>query len=418
MTETSLSKTPVPAPDLEYSWSDYACSIYRSIEPIADTWDALLDNRDIFLSSRYLYGAEKYPPVGMQYFYALVRREDYVGAIYLQLSHFNARRSLNYERVNGALKGGRIGKTIKQFVAGQIDFYTLVCGNTLVTGSHGYYFDDTLDEESQLMIIDGVLEQVKEFATNEGLNVRLIFIKDFFDPKFSGLSNKNLCNQYNKFSAQPNMIMPIDPAWQDFGDYLAALLSKYRVRARRARKKCAGIVKRDMDLGALDTERNTLHELYSRIAEKASFNLFELSPGYFYGLQKHLGDTFKVVGYYDEGKLIAFFSLVKNNQTVEAHFLGYASDVNQEKQIYLNMLLDMIDIAIKARCDTIVFARTAMEIKSSVGAIGHDMYFYLQHDQAFKNVLLPRFYNLLDPKSQWVARSPFRSDQASQDGPA
>jgi hypothetical protein len=53
---------------------------------------------------------------------------------------------------------------------------------------------------------------------------------------------------------------------------------------------------------------------------------------------------------------------------MDTYFLGYDDSIQREKMLYLNMLYDMIAYSINKGFKEIIFARTALEIKSSVGA--------------------------------------------------
>ena len=57
---------------------------------------------------------------------------------------------------------------------------------------------------------------------------------------------------------------------------------------------------------------------------------------------------------------------------------------------------------------TIVFARTALEIKSSVGAKPVKMYGLITHSNALINHNIARFFNYLEPKTDWQERNPFK----------
>ncbi len=72
------------------------------------------------------------------------------------------------------------------------------------------------------------------------------------------------------------------------------------------------------------------------------------------------------------------------------------------------MLLDLVRCGIDQKFDSVFFARTALEIKSSIGARPRDMFFYLRHVNGLHNKLLPRIYGILDPKEEWQQRSPFK----------
>jgi hypothetical protein len=97
-----------------------------------------------------------------------------------------------------------------------------------------------------------------------------------------------------------------------------------------------------------------------------------------------------------------------NADEIEAHFLGYEEKVNKEKQLYLNMLLDMISLSIELGVHRIIYGRTAMEIKSSVGAKPYNMQFYLQYQNALINKFVGLVYNMLEPEVKWIQRQPFK----------
>ena len=79
--------------------------------------------------------------------------------------------------------------------------------------------------------------------------------------------------------------------------------------------------------------------------------------------------------------------------------------------MYLNILYDIIKVGFEQECKSIVFARTALEIKSSVGAEPHEMYWYLRHRNKISNRFLSQIVDYLNPKDDWVQRKPFK-DQA------
>ena len=56
----------------------------------------------------------------------------------------------------------------------------------------------------------------------------------------------------------------------------------------------------------------------------------------------------------------------------------------------------------------IIFARTALEIKSSVGAKPKPMYGYVQHKNKVLNKCMPTFFEWFEPKIVWQERNPFK----------
>ena len=106
-------------------------------------------------------------------------------------------------------------------------------------------------------------------------------------------------------------------------------------------------------------------------------------------------------------KLIGFFSLIKHNNTLDTYFLGYNNELNYTYQIYLNMLYRMIKHGIEQDYKHIIFARTAMEIKSSVGAKPLEMVMYMKHTNRLLNRILKWCVKLMTPKKEWEERHPF-----------
>ena len=97
-----------------------------------------------------------------------------------------------------------------------------------------------------------------------------------------------------------------------------------------------------------------------------------------------------------------------NNKSLETYFLGYDSEHQHSNQLYLNMLYDMAVYAINNGFESVVYARTAMEIKSSVGAQPEPMFIYLKYTNSFVNALLKQIFNLMNPTQKWEERRPFK----------
>ena len=77
---------------------------------------------------------------------------------------------------------------------------------------------------------------------------------------------------------------------------------------------------------------------------------------------------------------------------MDTYFLGYDDSIQKEKMLYLNMLYDMIGYAVEKQFKSIVFGRTALEKKSSVGAKPIKMYGLMEHRNGFINANLPKIF--------------------------
>ena len=93
---------------------------------------------------------------------------------------------------------------------------------------------------------------------------------------------------------------------------------------------------------------------------------------------------------------------------MDTYFLGYDDSIQREKMLYLNMLYDMVAYSINNGFKEIVFARTALEIKSSVGAKPQEMYGFMKHSNHAINLVVDKIFCYLEPEVVWQERNPFK----------
>ena len=97
-----------------------------------------------------------------------------------------------------------------------------------------------------------------------------------------------------------------------------------------------------------------------------------------------------------------------NEETLETYFLGYDETIQKENMLYLNMLYNMTKYGIENGFNRIIFGRTALEIKSSVGAIPVQMSGFIYHTNPWINRFMKIIFKQLEPKVQWQQRHPFK----------
>ena len=202
------------------------------------------------------------------------------------------------------------------------------------------------------------------------------------------------------------MILPV--TWHTFDDYKTNLTKKYRQRLNSARKKASVIVKKELTLQDIEIHKHRLFELYKNVSDNAKINTFLLPKGHFYSLKQQLGTDFKVFGYFLNDILIGFYTLIINKSVLETYFLGYDSTHQYTYQLYLNMLYDMAEFGINNQLNSVVYARTAMEIKSSVGAKPIAMSMYMKHTNVILNSVLQLLFKTMNPTQDWEERHPFK----------
>ncbi|MBN8676707.1 MAG: GNAT family N-acetyltransferase [Chitinophagales bacterium] len=387
-------------------------TFFRSIEAAGQDWDHAAPAHDLFLQRQYLSILEANPPEGMRFGYLVFYQQDQpVGVALCQIKYFKGDDNiadLDVPRKDPCFFGG-LAQWFKKWVAGKAAADILICGNMLLTGEHGYYFNqEKVREEDAIIVLEQALDYVIEHMGKEGVKMPVILVKDIAPlhrPQGQFLGKKG----FTEFEIQPNMVL--DLPYQNMEEYLNAMSTKYRTRAKRAFKKLDGIEKRQMTYAEILHELPNIYRLYKDIANNAGFNMVDLNEHYLAALKKDLQEHFQMFAYYLDGKLVAFYTMIWNHDELEAHFLGYEKSLNHDYQLYLNILYDIIRMGIEGGSKQIVFARTALEIKSSVGAVAHDLYCYLRHQNTVANRFVPTILDYLKPVEEWQPRHPFKDHE-------
>lgn len=285
--------------------------------------------------------------------------------------------------------------------------HVLLIGNNMLTGQNSFAFSDKIDKIKGLQTLKKASEALITILKNKGIKIHLISFKDFSESETEHFQEAGF-EDYYPFSTQPNMVFNIDKDWNSEQDYINALSKKYRDQYKRARKKADGIVKKKMHLEDIIKNEKIIYELYFHVAKNAYFNTFFLAKNHFRVLKETLKDKFLFYGYFQDEKLIGFNTIIKNGDVMDTYFLGYDESVQREKMVYLNMLYDIIAYSINKGFKEIVFARTALEIKSSVGAKPQQMFGFIKHRNSLINSKIEKLFDYLEPKVDWKERNPFK----------
>lgn len=401
---------PTKTKGLLLSQKDMSVIVHHSIYDVSKDWEQVAPKDNVFLQRKYLQLLEDCPPADCGFVYLLFYQESNpVGVAIGQIGTFSAEDSINETDENEKRCAfSSVYNFIKGLVRSSVKVEALLCGNALLTGEHNVYFQDSkFSKVKQIELLEeAILLTVKELD-KRGRNISLFYIKEYHE-NHRAEAQTWVDKKYHEFTAQPDMILSMRPEWETFEDYLVAMSSKYRVRVKRARKKGKDIVKVPFDVQKIQENLDRIHELYQKIAEKSVFNLVNLNPKYFLELKKRFGEDFRLVGYYIDDTLVGYYTTIKNHEELEAHFLGYDQSFNHKYQMYLNILYDIIQVGFEEKSTRINFARTALEIKSSVGAEPSDMFWYLRHRNNFSNKFLAQIVNYINPKEEWIQRKPFK----------
>lgn len=385
----------------------FSCRLFPSAESASVLWESVAPGHNAFLGLSYLRVVERHSPEGVTPFYLVFVREDQpVGIAYFQLVDFRADQSLQSSAPQGFFP--RLAYDLKQKALGLLRLRLLHLGNVLLTGPRGFYFlPDISQEEANALLANALSHAARRLEKEHGYIINSYLVKDL--PASQQAAQRVWLDKgFEELCFFPNMVLHLSPEWRQFDDYLNSLHSKYRVRARRAFRLLDGVRTRELSLEEIRHREGELYGLYQQVAASVEFNMATLDPEYFFGLKEEMGDAFHLIGYFLEGRLLGFYSTIENGEELEAHFMGFDQQYNRDYQLYLNMLFDMIGMGIGLGVRYISFARTAMEIKSSVGAVAEDLKCYIRHRSPVVHALIRPLVKWLQPSLEWEPRHPFK----------
>lgn len=397
----------------------YSVQVKKQIKDVQEVWDSVAPKENLFLQSTYLQTLENFPPEKMTFRYLIFYKDNQpIGIAYNQIFRLNVEDSIQQSEEEEATNKANciiraFSNAVKKWFIKRAEFNLLICGNLLLTGEYGFHFNEPIGEEKTANLIQDALDALQNILDKEQTKVSVHLLKDYKIETCEKLKEELQKETYHPFLMQPSMYMNIRSNWDSFDNYLGDMSSKYRVRAKRARKKGSSIVKKELTLEEIKVHEERIYELYKMIADGAGFNAFLLHKQYFTELKRSLGDRYKLTAYFIDDQLVAFYTAIFNYQEMDAHFLGVDSTYNREHQVYLNILYDLVNRAIEGGVKTIDFARTALEIKSSVGAVSQDMLCFFKHRSTLSSKILQFVFDSLNPKEEWQPRSPFKSDVVS-----
>jgi hypothetical protein len=378
----------------------YSFQIFKSVSDLPLEWNSL-SVKNIFLTTTYFEALEKSAPANMCcHFIGVYQEVELVGIALSQFLDLNQLESFGNR--DNCLK-----TTVRNTVFRNLSSHILIIGNNMLTGQNAFVFSDKTDKVQALKTLKMASEKLQTIFKNKGLKVHITTFKDFTINETAAFRQAGF-QKYFQFTTQPNMVFDIPIQWKSEQDYIDALSKKYRDQYKRARKKSEGIEKRKMNLEDIIEYEDTIYDLYYHVAKNAYFNTFFLAKNHFRTFKELLKDRFLFYGYFIDGKLIGFNTLIKNGLQMDTYFLGYEESIQREKMLYLNMLYDMVAYSINEGFKEIVFARTALEIKSSIGAKPQEMYGFAKHSNLIVDLVFEKAFNYLEPKVVWQERNPFR----------
>lgn len=393
----TICTTTNPTADLEVQF-------YTSVNQIdREHWDIVVGSKNIYLSLDYLKAIEE----SLNFYdfkYLIFYSENSVpvGVAYCQIIKITS------ADIDTRALIKRMGGMLPESLINSLDLRILICGNAFASGENGYIFSAEIPNEVVLDSLDTAIDEIHLNAKKQGQRISITMIKDFWPESFDKMSylKEKGCSEIN---IDVNMVLTLKDDWTSFEDYLCALNSKFRTKAKQVCKKSDQLVIEEFTVETITEKLDQIDELYNTIVDRASFSFGRLNANTLLEIKKALGENFFFNGYYLEGRLIGFSTATAFDDVLDGNFIGLDYDYNQEYAVYQRMLYDFVKHGIAIGAKQIKIGRTAEEIKSGVGALPVEMKFYAKHRNKVKNALLKPFVGNLKPNT-FELRKPFKAE--------
>lgn len=383
----------------------------------AEHWDAVVGPGRVFLARGYLGALERARPPRMSFRYALVYdgARPVAAAAYqlleIALDAFGSRAEPPPSKAPESLRrtlrelGRNVVKSVGDALGDGAAERLLINGNGLSTGEHGFAIAEGVDLGDAIHGLADATYRIRRAEKLRG-TIGSVLVKDFPVDRRAH-ADELLRFGYHAFEVDPNMVVELEPGWRGLDDYLGAFTAKYRRKAKDARKKAKKLQTRRLSTAEIVRDATALHALYLAVHDKAKFRLANPGPDYFPAMAEALGDDFVLRVWCLADRIVGLSAALRGGSDLEAHMVGLDYEHNTTHGIYQNALYDFVADAIACRATRLCMGRTALEIKSSIGAVPRPMTCYMRHANPLGNRLIAPLVAQIVP-DEWTPRSPFR----------
>ena len=377
---------------------------FASVDEITDEiWNVLDCENNIYFQRNFLKAIEKnHPEITFSYIVLKDENDKPIAFASIQIINFHI-NGIKNDLESLIKKVEHFGRKL-HLLPSKKPLKLLICGNTFVSGEHGIFINQNQDKRK---VIKDLAKAISHFSNSDKKRkADAYLLKDFVNESLF-ITDELKEDHYHPFLVEPNMLLTIDKNWQTFEDYLAAMKTKFRVKAKKAFQLSKTIKIEEVTLKNIEKQLPKMTALYKKVADNADFNLGNFNLETYTSLKEKLGKNYILKTYWLDDKIVGFISGIINQNSLDAHFVGIDYELNREYAIYQRMLYDYIEIAINKQLKTLNFGRTASEIKSSVGAVPQDLTMYLRHKKTITNKILKLFLQRVQP-TPFQQKFPFK----------
>jgi len=280
----------------------------------------------------------------------------------------------------------------------------VVSGNALRTDVPCYCYDpQQIGEKEALETIATLAERI---ADEDDASAIILTGTD----NISKVTAENMAGMGYSMPWEDNVMdMAIEPGWATLQDYLAALSRKYKTRANKLLADVQPLTVVPISEADIARYQPDINRLFGEVINKQPFVFTASGAEYITALKKLHKDDFEINGFFEGGKLVAFYSAFIGADDYELYYVGFDMELNAKYQLYFNILLSGLERAIVLRKKVLKLGRTSFDAKASLGAKPRrkDYLIKLHHipDAAIK--WFSSYFSSLE-EGKWRQRNPLK----------
>lgn len=360
-----------------------------------------------YLSFSYLKALEKnHSEIDFYYIILKDNKDNAIALATIQIVDFYI-NSVKDDYQNIVKKIQKFGKKL-HLLKNEQRLTILVCGNPFISGEHGLAINLEKNRKRVLNQLVEAISHLVDSTKSLKRSVDVFLLKDFLNESLSITKTVEKYN-YHPFSVEPNMVLKLKKEWQNFDDYLAAMKTKFRVKAKRAQTLSEPLKIVKVTQENFSSQIKAIDQLYRKVADNSAFNLVNFNTATYGDFIKKFHENYFLQTYWLNDLMVGFISGLIEGNSLDAHFVGIDYNLNKEYAIYQRILYDYVRIGIDHKLKSINFGRTASEIKSSIGAVPEELTMYIRHKKTIPNKLLKLFLQRVEPKS-FKQKQPFKQN--------
>lgn len=374
--------------------------------PVKD-WELLTLNGPVFISVPYFKALEASQAAGMKYFYVIIYKNKipHTGFYFqaIDLSFIRISSAVHIEPYGKFLNlvSDKLNRMLLRGKNNEIK-WMLIGGNMYSSGNYGVV---TAALDDAVKLLPDVTEKVIELLCKTG-EISVSVFKDYLQNDDFFREYLVSCN-YHRMLLDQVMLFDVRKEWKSFENYLDSMSSKYRLRATTVMKKVSEFELRELTRDDIVANKMVLDILYKAVLHKAPVQLVHPDINYIIQLKEKFGNYFKVKAWFHNNEPIAFFTSLLWNGHLDAHHIGFNYHYNKTHSLYQNILYQLIEEAINCKARILNYGRTAMEMKSTVGAYPVEYCSYIKLHSRLLNSLVKPFLPSQSPKN-WILRNPYK----------